>query len=428
LLSYGRLSFTIKLYLFEIKVCMFSKPEKNFFNTLFTVISEAAIIVDSFQKIKVINPAAQRLFGFKEKELLNKPINTIIAAKKLDKKENFRTNFSLEEEVKIDLTKGLQGIHKEEKVFPLELKLNSVEFENEKFVILLITNTFICEEHNNKILETNVKERTRRLSGSVEKLEKMNQQLDEENKKRIEAENKATIALKKERELSELKTKFLSMVSHEFKTPLSGISISTMLLRKYNLTEHQDKRDKHLSVINSKVHYLNSILNNFLSIEKLEKQEIEYTITTFKIKKVLDEVINNANLLFKEGQEIVCISNFDNIVIDQDQKIIELTLSNLISNAIKYSDKNTKIFVTVEQDEKETIFKIIDKGFGIPKEEQKNIFKRYYRAENVLLIEGTGIGLNIIKTHVENIGGSIKFKSEQNVGTTFTVRIPNKFN
>ena len=406
---------------------MFSKPEKNFFNTLFTVISEAAIIVDSFQKIKVINPAAQRLFGFKEKELLNKPINTIIAAKKLDKKENFRTNFSLEEEVKIDLTKGLQGIHKEEKVFPLELKLNSVEFENEKFVILLITNTFICEEHNNKILETNVKERTRRLSGSVEKLEKMNQQLDEENKKRIEAENKATIALKKERELSELKTKFLSMVSHEFKTPLSGISISTMLLRKYNLTEHQDKRDKHLSVINSKVHYLNSILNNFLSIEKLEKQEIEYTITTFKIKKVLDEVISNANLLFKEGQEIVCISNFDNIVIDQDQKIIELTLSNLISNAIKYSDKNTKIFITVEQDEKETIFKIIDKGFGIPKEEQKNIFKRYYRAENVLLIEGTGIGLNIIKTHVENIGGSIKFKSEQNVGTTFTVRIPNKF-
>ena len=406
---------------------MFSKPEKNFFNTLFTVISEAAIIVDSFQKIKVINPAAQRLFGFKEKELLNKPINTIIAAKKLDKKENFRTNFSLKEEVKIDLTKGLQGIHKEEKVFPLELKLNSVEFENEKFAILLITNTFICEEHNNKILETNVKERTRRLSGSVEKLEKMNQQLDEENKKRIEAENKATIALKKERELSELKTKFLSMVSHEFKTPLSGISISTMLLRKYNLTEHQDKRDKHLSVINSKVHYLNSILNNFLSIEKLEKQEIEYTITTFKIKKVLDEVISNANLLFKEGQEIVCISNFDNIVIDQDQKIIELTLSNLISNAIKYSDKNTKIFITVEQDEKETIFKIIDKGFGIPKEEQKNIFKRYYRAENVLLIEGTGIGLNIIKTHVENIGGSIKFKSEQNVGTTFTVRIPNKF-
>jgi len=282
-------------------------------------------------------------------------------------------------------------------------------------------------ELSNK-LEKDVKIRTRSLSDTVEKLEKVNKQLDEENKKRIEAESKATIALKKERELNELKTKFLSMVSHEFKTPLTGISISSMLLAKYKLSEHQEKRDKHLAVINSKIHYLNSIINNFLSIEKLEKSEIKYNITTFKIKDVVDEVINGANLLFKEGQEIISDSDIDQVFLDQDEKILQLTLSNLLSNAIKYSRKYTKIYIKIKQNNKETVIKVVDKGFGIPEKEQKNIFKRYYRAENVLLIEGTGIGLNIIKSHIKNLGGSITFESKQNLGTTFTVTLPNKMN
>ena len=414
---------------------MFSNPEKIVFDTLFEAVSEAVIVIDESKKIKIINSSAEKIFGYHQHELLDENIEVLTTPEQKNILENyFDTFLNNQKKQQINKEENIHAVHKNGTIFPIEFGLNPFETHGKKFIMILITDITFRKEKSTEVLElntkleSNIKERTQGLTDSVKKLEKMNQKLDEENKKRIEAEKKVTIALKKERELNELKTKFLSMVSHEFKTPLSGISISVMLLKKYILTEQQKKREKHLSIINSKVHYLNSILNNFLSIEKLENQEIQYNITTFKIKLVFDEVLNNANLLFKEGQEIVCISNFENIVLHQDQKIIELALSNLVSNAIKYSDKNTKIFVTVDQNKEDTIIKIIDKGFGIPKKEQKNIFKRYYRAENVLLIEGTGIGLNIIKTHIENLGGSIIFKSEHNVGSTFTVRIPNRFN
>ncbi len=413
---------------------MFNTPEKIVFETLFEAISEAVVVVDEFQKIRIVNSSFEKIYGYDKDELLEKSLEILIPEKyKKRYISYFKSFFSYQKKRKMGQGDDLYALHKNKNIFPIEMGLNPFEMQGELYVMILIVDITARKQKNLEILRLNtkleniVKERTRRLSDTVEKLEKMNQQLDEENKKRIDAENKAKITLKKERDLNELKTKFLSMVSHEFKTPLTGISISTMLLQKYSLTEQQKKREKYISIINSKVHYLNNILNNFLSIEKLEKKEIRYDITTFHIKSVIDEVVNGANLLFKEGQEIVCTSNFDDISVSQDQKIVELTLSNLIGNAIKYSSENTTIFIAVAQDDKNTTIRIIDKGFGIPKKDQKNIFKRYFRAENVLLIEGTGIGLNIVKKHLKNLGGKIDFKSEQNVGTTFTVTIPNKF-
>ncbi|XMO87439.1 PAS domain S-box protein [Algibacter sp. AS12] len=233
-------------------------------------------------------------------------------------------------------------------------------------------------------------------------------------------------ALATEKELNELKTKFLSMVSHEFKTPLSGILTSTMLLNKYKLTEQQDKREKHINTITEKVQYLNTILNDFLSIEKLEKGKINYKFATFKLSKVLNEVIYNANMLLKAGQKINYPENIDDISLYQDEKILELTLSNLIYNAIKYSSENTIIDIKISQNETTTVFIVKDNGIGIPEKDQKNIFNRYFRAENALLIQGTGIGLNIVKDHLESLNGSITFKSIEHEGSTFTIELPNK--
>ncbi|MDA7825106.1 ATP-binding protein, partial [Flavobacteriaceae bacterium] len=229
----------------------------------------------------------------------------------------------------------------------------------------------------------------------------------------------------RERELNKLKTNFLSLVSHEFKTPLSGILTSIILLGKYNLAEQQEKRDKHIKIITDKVQYLNNILNDFLSLEKLETGNINYNLSTFKLGKVIKEVVSNANILLKEGQTIDYSDSIDEISLFQDEKIIELTLSNLINNAIKYSSENSVIAIRVRQDLEITTLEIIDDGIGIPKIDQKNIFNRYFRAENALLTEGTGIGLNISKTHIENLGGSINFESTENKGTTFTISIPN---
>ena len=214
------------------------------------------------------------------------------------------------------------------------------------------------------------------------------------------------------------------MVSHEFKTPLSGILTSAILLEKYTLSEQQDKREKHLKTITNKVHYLNNILNDFLSIERLDSGKISYKFTTFNLSKVINEVIYNSNMLLKSGQRINIPQNIDENILRQDEKILELALSNLIHNAIKYSPENSDIDFTITPKGKNIIFKVTDKGIGIPENDQKHLFNRYFRAENVLTYPGTGIGLNIAKVHLENLGGSISFTSKENKGSTFSITLP----
>jgi PAS domain S-box-containing protein len=231
-------------------------------------------------------------------------------------------------------------------------------------------------------------------------------------------------ALVQERELGELKTKFLSLVSHEFKTPLSGILTSATLAGKYTKDEQQEKRDKHLKTIRSKVKYLNNIINDFLSIERLESGKVNYMFSNFPLSKVVNEVIYDANMLLKEGQHIEYPENIDSIYIDFDEKVLELTLTNLINNAIKYSSENSTIYIQAKLKGETLEIIVRDEGIGIPELEQKYIFNRYFRAENALLNQGTGIGLNIVKTHLENLGGTITFTSTQDVGSQFTVTIP----
>lgn len=232
-------------------------------------------------------------------------------------------------------------------------------------------------------------------------------------------------ALAKEKELNELKTRFLSLVSHEFKTPLSSILTSSTLLSKYTQAEQQEKRNKHIDTIRSKVKYLDNILNDFLSVERLESGKVGYKFTTFPMSKLVNEVIYDANMLLKEGQRIDYPQDIDDFVIEFDEIILGLILSNLVHNAIKYSPEDTTIDIQVEKKQGNILtLLVIDQGIGIPKEDQKFIFNRYFRANNALLNQGTGIGLNIVKQHLENLGGCITFSSKENIGSTFTVEIP----
>ena len=231
-------------------------------------------------------------------------------------------------------------------------------------------------------------------------------------------------ALEKEKELNELKTRFLSLVSHEFKTPLSSILTSSTLLSKYTQTEHQPKRDKHIDTIRNKVKHLDTILNDFLSVERLESGKVNYKYTTFALSKLVNEVVYDANMLLKSGQRIHYPSEIDDLVITSDEKILELILSNLLHNAIKYSLENTTIGIEIKENKNSLRIEVIDQGIGIPEEDQKFIFNRYFRAKNALLNQGTGIGLNIVKQHLENLGGTIAFQSIENEGTTFVVELP----
>lgn len=407
--------------------------EQDIFNVLFEAVSEGVIVVDDKQKIVSVNSSVEKMFGYNKGELINQQLQVLIPKNyHAGHGAHFKGFMKNKEKRQMGNGRDLYGAKKDETIFPLEAGLNPFEIYGKTFVMALVIDISVRKRQEEAIqnlnleLEQKVIERTKELSKTVKELKVVNLELDDENKKRIEAQNQTKDALKKEKELNELKTKFLSLVSHEFKTPLSGILTSTMLLGKYKLTEQQEKREKHLKTITKKVHYLNNILNDFLSVEKLETGQINYNYQTFKLSKVVDEVIYNANMHLKGGQKIIYPEDIDDISLTQDEKIIELSLSNLVNNAIKYSPEKTVIKIKIQQDKKYTTFKIIDNGIGIPKADQKNIFNRYFRAENALLTQGTGIGLNIIKSHLQNLGGTVSFKSEENIGSTFIMKIINK--
>jgi hypothetical protein len=408
------------------------EDDKDVFNVLFEAVSEGVIVVNNRQHIVKTNASAERMFGYHKDELIGQHLNVLIP-QKYHAGHGAHVDGFMEHKESRQMGRGrdLYGAHKNGNSFPVEAGLNPLEINRESFVMALVIDISIRKQQELELLELNnqlekkVYERTKALRVTVEELKIVNSQRDAEIKKRIEAQNKTKSALKKEKELNELKTKFLSLVSHEFKTPLSGILTSAMLLGKYKLTEQQERRDKHIKTISDKVHYLNNILNDFLSIEKLDTGKINYKFSTFKISKVVNEVVYNANMLLKEGQEIKYPENIDDYSMLQDEKIVELALSNLVHNAIKYSSENTLVDIQIKQNDKNTTFRVKDNGIGIPFVDQKNIFNRYFRAENALLTQGTGIGLNIVKSHLENLGGTISFTSEENMGSDFTFILPN---
>jgi len=407
------------------------KKNQEIFNLLFEAVSEGVIVVDQNQNIVAVNSYAESMFGYQKEELVDENLQILIPSKYHHNHGDHFTGFvNKSSRRKMGQGRDLFGITKGKKIFPLEVGLNPFKIYDKTYIMALVIDITLRKESEKEIellntqLEHKISDRTAELNNTISKLKELNLNFEDEISKRVEAENKLKIALKKEIELNDLKTKFLSLVSHEFKTPLSGILTSAILLEKYKLTEQQEKRDKHLKTITSKVRYLNNILNDFLSIERLDSGKINYKFTTFNLSKVINEVVYNANMLLKSGQRIKIPRSIDEHVLHQDEKILELALSNLIHNAIKYSPENSEIKFKIAKKGENIIFKVRDHGIGIPEKDQKHLFNRYFRAENVLTYPGTGIGLNIAKVHLENLGGSISFTSQENEGSTFIIELP----
>jgi PAS domain S-box-containing protein len=391
---------------------------------LFEAVAEGIVVVDENQTIIITNSTAEKMFGYQKDELNKKPLGVLIPQNyHKNHDSHFKNYYKKSSQRQMGQNRDLFGAHKNGAKIPVEVGLNPFEFGNKKYVMAMIVDITIRKEAEQKIKNLNT-DLEQKINIRTDELNKTVGSLKEEIKKRNKAESKLKKALKKEIELNELKTKFLSLVSHEFKTPLSGILNAAILIGKYSKTEMQPNREKHLATIKNKVDYLNRILTEFLSIERLDSGKVNYKFSNFKLSKVVNEVIYNANLLLKEGQRINYPINIDAIDLYHDEKILEIMMSNLLHNAIKYSSENSAIDIEIKIKDNWLILKIKDEGIGIPVEEQNHIFERYFRAENVLTLQGTGIGLNIVKGHVDKFGGDISFISAKNLGTTFTVKLP----
>ncbi|WP_053404909.1 ATP-binding protein [Persicobacter sp. CCB-QB2] len=241
------------------------------------------------------------------------------------------------------------------------------------------------------------------------------------------AEEEIRKSLAKEIELNELKTRFVTTASHEFRTPLSTILSSASLIGRYTESEQQDRRDKHVGRIKSSVNNLTGILNDFLSISKLEEGKIKNTPETIVVKEKAQQVVDEIQVLLRNGQQI----NFDfqgaeEDVIKIDPQIFKNILINLLSNAIKYSQEGKEIVLGIEMRAEQMKVRVKDNGMGISDSEQVHIFERFFRANNAQNIQGTGLGLNIVKKYVDMLGGEISFESALGEGTTFYINIPHQ--
>lgn len=402
----------------------FEESIEEAFLILFEGASEGVVVVNSSKKIVATNAAARALFGYHKDELEGKQLNSLIP-EKYHEEHNHNVLEFMRHSKKRTMGKGLSlyGLHKDGSEFPLEAGLNPFVLHGHKYVMALITDITVLRDQEQQIIDLNehLEEKIEERTSSLIKVIKL---LQQEVAIRLASENNANEALKREQDLNELKTRFLSLVSHEFKTPISGILTSATLIAKYTTTDQQEKREKHLDTIKAKVKYLNTIIDDFLSLERIDTGKTFYNITSFPLSKVLNEVIYDANMYLKDGQRVNYPHNADDVMVSFDEKTLELSLSNLIHNAIKYSGENSTINILVKQNDQLLTISIIDEGIGIPANEQPFVFDRYFRAQNVLSNPGTGIGLNIVQNHLKNLGGTVGFTSELGKGSTFTINIP----
>ena len=234
-------------------------------------------------------------------------------------------------------------------------------------------------------------------------------------------------ALRKEQELNELKSRFISLASHEFRTPLSAILSSANLIGKQP-NDHDVRRKKYVSIIKSNVKSLVTILNDFLSLSKLEEGKVLSQPITFELIEFSKSIIEEIEPSKKEKQVILFKCEMEKVEAFFDPKIIRLVLTNLISNAIKYSNQQGEIVISLDKNDKNILIQVSDQGIGIPLEEQNKLFDRFFRARNAININGIGLGLYIVKQYIELIGGTITFESTLNEGTTFFVELPIKPN
>lgn len=242
--------------------------------------------------------------------------------------------------------------------------------------------------------------------------------------RRKEFEEQLRSNLEKEKELNELKSRFISTASHEFRTPLASILLISDALSTYWNDFDSKQINSKLNNIKERVLHLTEIVNDVLHLSKIQSGRVEYDPEEIELTEICRKSIESFSTDEAEKREIVFECGYDSLPVFIDRRLINQILSNLISNALKYSPKDPVIKVKLFTTGDEVNISVSDNGIGIPENDKKYIFSAFYRASNAKLIQGNGLGLNIIKESLLSQGGDISFTSKINSGSTFTVHLP----
>ena len=403
------------------------------FEALFRYATIGIVVTDTNGAIINFNKKAENDFGYSKEEVLGKPVEVLLPQSLKTKHEHYRAEFYEHPSPRaMGAGRDLFARKKDGSVFPVEVSLSNYTADGEIFVISFVIDITVRKNSEtaqltqklelekvttevkqlNASLEKKIEDRTKMLRETLSALEQSKEELSE--------------ALTAEKELGELKSRFVTMASHEFKTPLSTILSSSFLLEKYNDLDAPEKRIKHIERIKNAVGDMKNILDDFLSLEKLDEGFIKANMSTMSATECANEieaVVNEMQINLKPDQSI----NFykeghENVQVDKH--LLKNICLNLLSNAIKFSHESASIKVSAYFNSDNFTLSVEDSGIGISDEDKQHLFERFFRAKNATNIQGTGLGLHIVSKYLELLNGSIEIKSELDKGSIFTIHIP----
>ncbi len=399
---------------------------------LFNYATIGIVVTNEHARIINFNKCAEGQFGYTKEEVLGQEIEILLPEKYRNSHVQYRDVFFGDPHPRrMGEGRDLYARKKDNTEFPVEVSLTYYKADQTYVIAFIIDITVrkhdeyivlaqkeelqrITDEVKqlNAVLEQKVADRTRMLRETLAALERSKEEVNE--------------ALKAEKELGELKSRFVTMASHEFRTPLSTILTSAFLLEKYNDVHEPAKREKHVQRIKTAVADMRSILEDFLSLGKLDEGMVKAAIAVVPAEEcfaIVKDVVHEMEGVFKPGQKVQCTSK-GNGEVPIDKQLLKNILMNLLSNAIKFSSDNSIIKTDSAVVNNQLQIAVQDNGIGISKEDLQHLFERFFRARNAGNIQGTGLGLHIVVKYLDLMNGTIEVQSELNKGTTFTIHIP----
>ena len=403
------------------------------FEALFDFATIGIVVTNNEGKIINFNKYAETQFGYSKAEVMGELVDKLLPKNTHSKHARYRHQYYEHPEPRImGHGRDLFAQNKEGSTFPVEVSLSHYTINGQTFVIAFVIDITVRKAHEaivtgqtkelervtseiksmNFELEQKVEDRTKMLREALSELEKSKEEL--------------SVAFEREKELNELKSRFVTVASHEFRTPLSTILSSAYLLDKYNEAQGDPKTKKHINRIQGAVEGMKNILEDFLSLGKMEEGLVQKNIeliTAESLADIITELMHSMEGLLRQGQHIT----FDNRVTEQvfvDINLLKNILINLVSNAMKFSNENGKITIQAALEDSKLNISVKDNGIGIPEDDQQHLYERFFRAKNASNIQGTGLGLHIVGKYLELLQGGMTMQSTLNVGTTFSFYIP----
>lgn len=313
--------------------------------------------------------------------------------------------------------------------FTVEVNLRRFDYEGDTFAVAILRDISDRKKYENEIkmlnsvLESKVIERTEQLNITLEELKYENEERKRTQEELYKLQDELIYSLSKARELNQLKSKFIEMASHEYRTPLTAIQSASYIIEMLADKEQQKDLLKNLGIIKASVGEMTNLLDEIFEIERTDKNKYNPNISQLEIYSYISSIINETKTSLNFQGNINLMSSFQTLVINTDATALRSIIGKILNNSIKFSKINPSINVELNSYQDTIGITISDNGIGIPRNQLESIFDMFYKADNYQN-KGAGLGLTIVKNYVDILGGQISINSEINKGTTVNIMLP----